>query len=402
MQGNLLVLASGMAISTLAYNIVTPYKSPYFLLLGGGEVLLGIFLALPQFLNLLVVLPGGYFADMIGRKRILVSMTLLSALAFFIFSGSPSWLFLFIPQTLIAIANLSRPARDAILADSMPKNQRSTGFAIVYALSSIGWTFGPLIGGYLYDSEGIWGIRVSFLFSAIGVLITGVIYRVFLKETLFNHASQVNTKSQKNFSLSTTMRRFFIQMRIAISQMDIPAKRFFIGYMFHWATRAIISAYWPLLLLLTMGFSGVEFGFIELAAGLALIAFSIPMGKFSDRIGRPRAAFLILLAHALVLVWVVNSHLFIEVLLIGSLLDILDPLPSIHGLRADVIPKESRGRVISLLSVAGYATSTISVFVGGLLYTIGPQLPFYLIAAFWVISGVFFYKSKRNTSEFGK
>jgi len=77
----------------------------------------------------------------------------------------------------------------------------------------------------------------------------------------------------------------------------------------------------------------------------------------------------------------------------------LDPLPSIHGLRADIIPQESRGRVISLLSVAGYATSTISVFVGSLLYTIGSQLPFYLIAAFWVTSGLFFYKSKLNTSQ---
>jgi len=43
LRGNLLVLASGMAIPTLAYNIVTPYESPYFLLLGGVEVLLGIF-----------------------------------------------------------------------------------------------------------------------------------------------------------------------------------------------------------------------------------------------------------------------------------------------------------------------------------------------------------------------
>jgi len=250
---------------------------------------------------------------MIGRKGILVSMTLLSVLAFFLFSGSPLWLFLFLPQALIAIANLSRPARDAILADSMPKEQRSTGFAIVYAFSSIGWTFGPLIGGYLYDSEGVWGIRVAFLFSAIGVLITGVMYRVFLKDTLLNRTSQANTKLQKNFSLSMTMQHFFIQMRIAISQMDIPAKRFFIGYMFYEATRTVIRAYWPLLLLFTMGFSGVEFGFIELAAGLALIVFSLPMGKFSDRIGRPRAAFLILLGHALVLVWVVNSHFFIEV-----------------------------------------------------------------------------------------
>jgi MFS family permease len=362
-----------MAISTFASSVVTPYISPYFLQLGGSESLVGVFWGMYSFLNLLLVLPGGYVADSAGRKRILVQMTFLTALAFLLFSGSPLWAFLFIPQALIAVATLSKPALDAVLADSMPEKHRSTGFALVLALSSFGWTFGPLAGGYFYDTAGIWGIRVVFLLSAIGIVIAGLVYYMFLKETLSNKGNrQMSLQPAQRFSVSLNLQRFLMEMKSALSLMTSPAKRFLFGYVFYEASNAIVTAYWSLLILFTIGFSGVEFGIIELAAGLSLIAFSIPMGKFSDRIGRPRAALLITLCSAVVLVWVVNSHLFIEVLLIGSLLDVFDPRPSVQGLRADVIPQNIRGRVISFVSVAGYAMATISVSVGGLLYTIEP------------------------------
>lgn len=381
-----------MAISSFSSSIVTPYVSPYFLLLGGSEVLLGFFWSIYSILNLALVLPGGYVADTLGRKNILVLMTSLTAIAFMVFSGSPLWPFLFIPQSLIAISAISSPAREAILADSMPEKQRSTGFALVFALSSVGWTFGPLVGGYFYDNGGVWGIRVAFIFSAIGTVITALVYYAFLKETLFPIKNeQATSTDQRQSSLATqALRRFTTEMRSALNQMTLPAKKFLIGSMFYDASGAIVSAYWSLLILYSMGFSGVELGFIEMAAGLSLIAFSIPMGRFSDKIGRPKAALLITTLSSLILVWVVNSHLFLEVLLIGSLLDIFDPRPPIHGLRADVIPREIRGRVISFLSVAGYATAAVTLAAGGLLYTIAPQLPFYLSAALLGISGICF------------
>jgi MFS family permease len=380
-----------MAVSSFASSIVTPYVSPYFLLLGGSEVLLGVFWSINSFLNLAVVLPGGYVADVIGRKRILVLTTCLTAIAFLLFSGSPLWAFLFMPQALIAVSALSSPAREAILADSMPKRRRSTGFALVFALSSVGWTFGPLVGGYLYDNAGVWGIRVAFMFSAIGTLIAGLAYYMFLKETLFfGENQQMSRKPQQSIPLTLTLRQFIVEMRSALSQMTLSAKKFLVGFMFYEASGAVVGAYWSLLILYAMDFSGVELGFIEMAAGLSLIAFSIPIGRFSDRIGRPRAALLITALSALILVSVVNSHLFLEVLLIGSLLDVFDPRPSIHGLRADVIPQEIRGRVISFLSVAGYAFAAVSVAAGALLYTIAPQLPFYLSAALLVIGGICF------------
>jgi len=400
MRGNPFVLALAMAISTFTSSVVTPYISPYFLLLGGDEVLVGVFWGISSLLNLLLVLPGGYIADALGRKRILVHMTFLTALAFLLFSGSPSWAFLFIPQALTAIAALSGPALDAILADSMPEKRRSTGFALVLALSSVGWTFGPLVGGYFYDWGGVWGVRVAFLLSAIGIVIAGLVYYLFLKETLLTKKSQpVNAKRNQSFSFSFDLRQFLAEMKSALSQMTQPVRRFLVGYVFYEASNALVSAYWSLLILYAMGFSGVELGFIELAAGLSLIAFSIPMGKFSDRIGRPRAALLITTCSAVVLVWVVSSRLFIEVLLIGSLLDIFDPRPSVHGLRADVIPHHIRGRVISFLSVAGYAASAISLFFGGLLYTIEPRFPFYLSAALLVMSGIFFAGTKHSKSQ---
>jgi MFS family permease len=381
-----------MGISTFASSVVSPYVSPYFLLLGGHEVLLGVFWAIYLFLNLLVVLPGGYVADKMGRKRVLVLMTFLTALAYLLFSGSPLWWFLFLPQALLAVATLSYPARDAILADSMPERRRSTGFAIVLALSSVGWTFGPLVGGYFYDNAAVWGIRAAFLVSTVCSLIAGSLYYLFLKETLQRFE---NLNVNANMKPRQTLRGFLDEMSSAFKQMDKSAKRFFVGHMFYEASGAIVNAYWSILVLYVMGFSGVEFGFIELAAGLSLIAFSVPIGRFSDWIGRPRAALLITVCSSLVLAWVVNSRIFIEVLLIGSLLDIFDPRPSVQGLGADVIPQKIRGRVMSFLSLAGFAAGAISVSIGGFLYPLSPQLPFYVSAIFLVTSGICFAVTPR-------
>ena len=154
----------------------------------------------------------------------------------------------------------------------MPEKQRSTGFAIVFAFSSIGWMFGPLVGGYLYDNKGILGIRVSFLFSAIGILLVSLVYYLFLTETLLSKKSHQKNKKPQSFSLSRTLQRFMIEMGSAYNQMSKSSKRFLVGFVFYRASGSLLSAYWSLLILYAMGFSGVEFGFIELAAGLSCLA----------------------------------------------------------------------------------------------------------------------------------
>ena len=112
----------------------------------------GIFLSIGVGLStLLTQLPSGLVADKFGNKKVLLSCALLTALLYLLAPFMGNYLLLVIVYMLInASWSMTWPSSVAYLVDSVPKPKRSIAISIRQTGIRLGFTIGPLIGGYLW------------------------------------------------------------------------------------------------------------------------------------------------------------------------------------------------------------------------------------------------------------
>jgi len=133
------------------------------------------------------VLIGGYAADRIGRRPILLGATLVNVLTTIAFGFSPNFFWAF---TLRLIGGFFSPnfiVSKSYINDICDKSNRSAAFAVISMSFGIGSLIGPLIGGLMsrpalkhpatFDKDGIFG---QFPYALQGIVIGFILLASFL------------------------------------------------------------------------------------------------------------------------------------------------------------------------------------------------------------------------------
>lgn len=123
---------------------------------------------------------GGGLTDRFGRKGMVIFGLVASALTT-ILMGVVDTLALFAGTALVVglFANAGGPAREAMIADLLPKEKRAQGFGLFRVVHNLAVTVGPAIGGLLASQSYLW----LFLLDAITSSITAIIVYFKLQET---------------------------------------------------------------------------------------------------------------------------------------------------------------------------------------------------------------------------
>ena len=130
----------------------------------------------------------------------------------------------------------------------------------------------------------------------------------------------------------------------------------------------------------------VEWGLISaIQLGISL-ALRFPGGRLVDRYSRRRAILILLGADIPVFLGFIYSRTFLQVLAVLVLSTIVVTLtePAWYVLRADLTPREKRGKVSSLFRIMGAFSGFFGSLIGGYLYTMRPALPFWVFVFFAV------------------
>ena len=130
--------------------------------------------------NMLGGMIGGALTDKIGRKVCALFGLLISGLFSigFIFINTVTALYVLV-GLMGLLGSLGGPARQAMLADILPKEQRTEGFAILRVIVNLSATIGPALGGLLAATN----FKYIFLADAITSFITAIIFVVKVPET---------------------------------------------------------------------------------------------------------------------------------------------------------------------------------------------------------------------------
>lgn len=172
------VMGGGLLIPVLPY-LVQQFRSDAFTI-----GLLGASFSIAQFFAAPVL---GTLSDRVGRRPVLVTCTLGTALCFFLFGMAQSLWVMFVAQIINGITGGLVSTAQAYIADvSETKEERTKNFGLIGAAFGIGFILGPLLGGALA------GINLRFpVFLAGAIALLNATFAYFiLPESLKEKRSQ--------------------------------------------------------------------------------------------------------------------------------------------------------------------------------------------------------------------
>jgi len=148
--------------------------------LGIGESLTGLIVTLAIVVYVPGSVVGGFLADRIGRKNVFIYFFAAAAMCFIpcAFLGDS----MLIPALLILSSFFNaaaEPANSSMVADLTNPSNRKAAFSLLYLGINIGFSVGPLIAGFLYNSF----IELIFLGDAMTTFIAIFLVYRYVQES---------------------------------------------------------------------------------------------------------------------------------------------------------------------------------------------------------------------------
>ena len=175
------VLVLATFIDRLGAFILFPFYSLYITKhFGVGMIEVGILFSIFAAGNIFGSTIGGALADKYGRRSMILLGLVVSGISS-IFMGLVDDLNIFYILAIFIglIGNIGGPARQAMVADLLPKEQQAEGFGILRVAFNLSAVIGPLLGGFIATRS----YMLLFILDAVSSIITAIIVYLVIPET---------------------------------------------------------------------------------------------------------------------------------------------------------------------------------------------------------------------------
>jgi len=197
----------------LLFPFFTLYVTAKF---GVGMTTVGLLFALFSLASVVGSTVGGALTDRLGRKKMLIFGLLASASTVLVM-GLADTIALFAVGAVLAglFANTGQPAQQAMVADLLPKHQRTEGYGIQRVIQNLAVIFGPVIGGFMAAISYL----LLFVTDAIASTITATIVFFKLPET----KPEATEDEGERESMAQTFRGYSVPLK------DLPFQAFLLA-----------------------------------------------------------------------------------------------------------------------------------------------------------------------------
>ncbi len=331
----------------------------YLELLGASATAIGLFGTAEDFFDAIYQYPGGWLADHWGRRRAFLMFLAAASTGYLIYLFSPSWPYLFLGLAFtMAWQSMASPAIFATIGDALPKERRAMGFTVQSMLKRIPMVISPLLGGAIIAAFGLrMGVRAGL---AITLVFVGIaVPLLFLINLQIAPKDSIKLRGIWN-AFHPTLKRLLVS-DIAIRTCEGMSDIFAVLYVTN-VTGITIPLYGVLVA-------------VQLATAILVY---IPSAKIADRFGRKPFVIATFVCFALFPVAVVLAKSFawlVGAFVIGGLREIGEP--SRKAMIVDFADPQTRARTVGLYYLVRSLSITPASAIGGLLWKIRPQIPFF-------------------------
>jgi MFS family permease len=195
------ILVGATFVDRLGGTLIFPFFSLYITQkFSVGMTQAGILLAIFSVSGLAGSMLGGALTDRFGRRGVVLFGLTISALSSVAMGLVNELSFFYILAAFVGLlSDVGGPARQAMVADLLPVEQRAEGFGILRVVGNLAWIFGPTIGGFLAARSYL----VLFILDAISSLLTALIVYRLVPETM-----PERTEDEQAESIFNTLRGY--------------------------------------------------------------------------------------------------------------------------------------------------------------------------------------------------
>lgn len=163
-----------------AGGFVTPFLAMMLSLkLGYDNAKAGAFMFVGTLVAAFGMMLGGKLGDAFGRRRTLILLQATTAVAFLVCAAIGFRPALpFVAAFALGALNGTWPSINAVVADIVPQERLKSAFSLLYWGNNIGFSVGPLIGGYLFTTAP----RGLFLGNALVLALAALTVFLFVPE----------------------------------------------------------------------------------------------------------------------------------------------------------------------------------------------------------------------------
>lgn len=397
-QGNIKVLIVCRLLWSLSTSIVYPYFSFYILALGGSSQEVGLISSLGILSGMFLFPVGGFLADRSGRVKLIGYSTILYGLSHIPFFLAQTWQHLAIGQFLSHIFLFYTPAMNALSSDSLPPGVRGRGFAIMMAVPQALRIIAPSIGGWLIgyyqansglspDDALIKAVRLAWAMAFLTSLLVSYLRLKYLKETIEESES---TKYTWGDSFKV-LKESYASILESVRWMNRSMKIIVVIEMLAAFFVALSAPFWSVYARDIVGLEYAQWGNVNLWSGIVALTFALPLGGVVDRFGAKKSIMAGMLVAPFVIYMFQYANGFWSVTGIITLISLCNKImiPGFSTLIANMIPRERRGRLYSLLGERGvqiswgnfwgggffiFPPAALGAWVGGQVYAYSPTL----------------------------
>lgn len=297
---------------------------------------------------------AGPIVDRVGRKLGLIAAFAASAVVLFMMAITHTylaWVGLMLAWALFW--PFIQISGNAMVADWLPSERRTTAYAMIIISISAGVVLGPMIGGFIIERS----YALAFVIAALASMATTLIIQLFVRESLVRKISPTPSSVSE---IQPGYRHM----------LNHPA---FLGFCGVYAIHALCGVMMFILLPLYaneyFGMPESQTGFLVSAGAMMPVLFQYIAVRLSARFNSLRVMALgagCYVAAFLIVALATSFWSFLAglcMLQIGLLITV----PTASALTANVAPAAMRGRYMSAFTLASWIGFGLGPLVGGLL-----------------------------------
>ncbi|MGP3667484.1 MAG: MFS transporter [Candidatus Bathyarchaeota archaeon] len=374
---NVKILLVTCAFLSLSMGVAYPFLSEYIYSITGCVVTVGIISSVRSVTSILFLVLGGFLSDSIGRKKPIYIGTFLLSFSQVMYGLARDFPSFILAAVCEGISYFYFPAFNAMIMDSTAPTRLVNTFTLALIADHLPYTISPILGGFLRDLYGVFGLKLGFIFSGIVMFLTALIRWLFITETV-GKVNVFNTKMLfkaymymfKDFLGLSSLVRWLVLLR---SFILLFAVSMFYYYAVLYAVRYTGS----------ISFTG--WGLIVAASSASYLA-SLPLANIVSRFKLTlQYPFLVFLEALASLLFILNS--WIAFLVSMLILNVCGALT--YAIERTVVcgltEQTMRGRAEGFMSLSFYVGASLGSFIGGYVYSLHPPTLIILTSTLLII-----------------
>jgi len=357
-ERNVAAASGAVFLVGLGEELWKKFLPKYLESLGASVTAVGLFGTAEDFFDAIYQYPGGWLADHWGRRRAFLVFLAAAVAGYLIYLSSPTWPYLFLGLAFVmAWQAMGSPVMFATIGDALPKERRGMGFTVQSMLKRIPMVISPLIGGAMMGALGLQrGIRTGLL---VTIALAAVASALLFSLRLPTAAHDLVRMSGVWDSFHPTLKRL-LASDIVIRMCEGMADIFVVLYVTN-----------------VSGITILKYGVLVAIQLMTAILIYVPSAKIAVRVGRKPFVIATFFCFALYPIAVILAHNFAGLVLafiVGGLREIGEP--SRKAMIVDFAEEQLRARTVGLYYLVRSLSITPASAIGGLLWRLGPEIPF--------------------------